>query len=51
MVAAGFFMLFAGKQEKFRHYGAMIMGLGLVFYSMGVMGEGMVPLRSYPGGC
>jgi phosphate:Na+ symporter len=47
MVAAGFFMLFAGKQEKFRHYGAMIMGLGLVFYGMGVMGQGMAPLRTY----
>ena len=47
MVAAGFFMLFAGKQEKVRHYGAMIMGLGLVFYGMGVMGQGMAPLRTY----
>jgi phosphate:Na+ symporter len=47
MVAAGFFMLFAGKQEKVRHYGAMIMGLGLVFYGMGVMGHGMAPLRTY----
>ena len=25
----------------------MIMGLGLVFYGMGVMGEAMTPLRSY----
>lgn len=48
LVAVGFFMLFTGKQEKFRHYGSMIMGLGLVFYGMGVMGEAMVPLRSYP---
>jgi phosphate:Na+ symporter len=47
MVAAGFFMLFTGKQEKVRHYGAMIMGLGLVFYGMGVMGQGMAPLRTY----
>jgi phosphate:Na+ symporter len=31
-----------------RHYGTMIMGLGLVFYGMGVMGEAMTPLRSYP---
>ena len=34
MVTAGFFMLFTSKQEKTRHYGAMIMGLGLVFYGM-----------------
>ena len=47
MVTAGFYMLFAGKQEKTRHYGAMVMGLGLVFYGMGVMGDAMTPLRSY----
>jgi phosphate:Na+ symporter len=47
MVTAGFFMLFTSKQEKTRHYGAMIMGLGLVFYGMGVMGDAMNPLRTY----
>jgi phosphate:Na+ symporter len=47
MVAAGFYLLFAGKQEKTRYYGAMVMGLGLVFYGMGVMGDAMTPLRSY----
>jgi phosphate:Na+ symporter len=47
MVAVGFYMLFATKQEKTRHYGAMIMGLGLVFYGMGVMGDAMTPLRTY----
>ena len=47
MVAAGFYMLFAGKQQKTRYYGAMVMGLGLVFYGMGVMGDAMTPLRSY----
>ena len=47
MVAVGFLMLFIGKAENTRHYGAMIMGLGLVFYGMGVMGDAMLPLRSY----
>jgi phosphate:Na+ symporter len=47
MVAVGFYFLFAGRQEKTRYYGAMIMGLGLVFYGMGVMGDAMKPLRSY----
>jgi phosphate:Na+ symporter len=47
LVALGFFMLFASKQEKTRHYGSMIMGLGLIFYGMGVMGDAMTPLRSY----
>jgi phosphate:Na+ symporter len=48
LVAIGFFMLFTGKAEKTRHYGSMVMGLGLVFYGMGVMGDAMLPLRSYP---
>jgi phosphate:Na+ symporter len=47
MVAIGFFMLFTGKSENTRHYGSMVMGLGLVFYGMGVMGDAMLPLRSY----
>ena len=47
MVAVGFFMLFTGKRENTQHYGSMVMGLGLVFYGMGVMGESMDPLRSY----
>jgi phosphate:Na+ symporter len=47
MVAIGFFMLFTAKQDKTRYYGAMLMGLGLVFYGMGVMGEAMTPLRTY----
>jgi len=47
MIAVGFYMLFASKREKTRHYGAMVMGLGLVFYGMGVMGDAMTPLRTY----
>jgi phosphate:Na+ symporter len=47
MVALGFLLLFTGKAENTRHYGAMVMGLGLVFYGMGVMGDAMLPLRSY----
>ncbi len=46
-VAVGFFMLFSSKKEKVKHYGMMLMGLGLVFYGMGVMSEGMKPLRGY----
>jgi len=47
MVATGFFMMFTGKAEKTRHYGSIIMGLGLIFYGMGVMGNAMHPLHSY----
>lgn len=46
-VAAGFFMLFSSKNEKIKHYGMMFMGLGLVFYGMGLMSEAMKPLRDY----
>jgi phosphate:Na+ symporter len=46
-VAVGFFMVFTAKQEKVKYYGKMIMGIGLVFYGMGLMSEAMTPLRSY----
>ena len=46
-VAIGFFMLYSGKSEKVRYYGMMVMGIGLVFYGMGLMGDAMTPLRSY----
>ena len=47
LIAIGFAMLFVGKRDKTRHYGGMIMGLGLVFFGMGVMSDGMKPLRSF----
>ncbi|MES9973789.1 Na/Pi cotransporter family protein [Candidatus Thiodiazotropha sp. LNASS1] len=47
MIGVGFSMLFASKQERIKHYGAMLMGLGLVFFGMSVMSDGMKPLRSY----
>lgn len=47
MVFIGFLMIFLSKQEKVKHYGNMVMGLGLIFFGMGLMGEGMHPLRSY----
>jgi len=46
-VAIGFFMMFSAKQEKVKYYGMMIMGIGLVFYGMGLMSSGMTPLRTY----
>ncbi|HHH38875.1 MAG TPA: Na/Pi cotransporter family protein [Sedimenticola sp.] len=46
-VALGFFMLFTARQEKVKFYGMMIMGIGLVFYGMGLMGEAMTPMRTY----
>jgi phosphate:Na+ symporter len=46
-VAVGFFMIFSAKRERTRFYGMMLMGLGLVFFGMGIMSAGMNPLRSY----
>ncbi|MEJ1296190.1 MAG: Na/Pi cotransporter family protein [Candidatus Sedimenticola sp. (ex Thyasira tokunagai)] len=47
MVGVGFTMLFAFKQDRVRQYGALLMGLGLVFFGMSVMSDAMVPLRSH----
>lgn len=47
LIATGFFLSFVSKKNKIRQYGLMIMGLGLVFYGMSVMSEGMKPLRSF----
>ncbi len=47
MIAVGFAMLFIAKDDKVKHYGVMLMGLGMVFFGMHVMSEAMHPLRSY----
>ena len=47
MVAGGFSMLFISSREHIRQYGAMLMGLGLIFFGMQLMSNGMKPLRSY----
>lgn len=48
MIAIGFLMVFGAKRERVKHYGSMLMGLGLIFFGMGLMGDSMYPLRSYP---
>jgi phosphate:Na+ symporter len=48
MVALGFLSMTAGRTDRARYGGEMLMGLGLVFFGMGVMSEGMNPLRAYP---
>jgi len=47
MIGIGFAMPFASKRESARHYGSMIMGLGLIFFGMTVMSDAMAPLRTY----
>ena len=47
IIAAGFSLSFFMKRDCVRHYGKMIMGLGLVFYGMQLMSDGARPLQSY----
>ncbi len=47
LIASGFFLSIISKKGKIRHYGSMLLGLGMVFYGMNVMSDGMAPLRSY----
>lgn len=47
LVAVGFVFLFGAKSDRVKHYGVLVMGLGLIFFGMGIMGSAMKPLRSY----
>ena len=47
LLAIGFGMLFISKREKIQQYGYMVMGLGMIFFGMGVMKDAMEPLRTY----
>ncbi len=48
MIATGFFLPVFVRWEKARHYGLMILGLGLLFLGMSQMSGAARPLRSYP---
>ncbi len=47
MIGVGFTLLFAAKKDRIKHYGSMLMGLGMVFFGMSVMSDAMSPLRTY----
>lgn len=47
MIATGYALLFLSRRDRGKQYGGMLMGLGLVFYGMGVMSDAMKPLRTY----
>jgi phosphate:Na+ symporter len=49
LITIGFAMTFIWKNGVARHYGAMLLGLGLIFYGMGAMGSAMAPLRTHEG--
>ncbi|CAA6678797.1 MULTISPECIES: Na/Pi cotransporter family protein [unclassified Lentimonas] len=46
-VALGFLVRFIAKGDRARNYGDTVMGLGLIFFGMGLMGAAMTPLRDY----
>ena len=46
-VVIGFAMQFFGQSSHIKRYGMMVLGLGLVFYGMNLMGDATRPLRSY----
>jgi len=47
MIAVGYGVRFSSKREKTKHYGKILMGLGLVFLGMSIMSKAMTPLRDY----
>ena len=46
-VVIGFVMQFFFDNESVKRYGTMLLGLGLVFYGMNMMGDATRPLRDY----
>jgi phosphate:Na+ symporter len=47
LIAVGFILLFQRKYDQWRQLGNILMGLGLVFFGMTIMSDGVNPLRSY----
>ncbi|MBL7008240.1 MAG: Na/Pi cotransporter family protein [Planctomycetes bacterium] len=48
LVAIGYGVVFFSRGETWKQHGKGLLGLGLVFFGMHLMGETMVPLRDYP---
>jgi phosphate:Na+ symporter len=47
LIAVGFITRFISKNESRRAQGSLVLGLGLVFFGMSVMGDAMKPLSSF----
>lgn len=47
LVSLGFGVSFLSKKASVKHYGNMVLGLGLVFFGMDLMSQATYPLRSY----
>ncbi|MBR4943988.1 MAG: Na/Pi cotransporter family protein [Peptococcaceae bacterium] len=48
IVFVGAALLFFCKKERLVHLGTVILGFGLLFYGMDVMGQGLKPLAEFP---
>jgi phosphate:Na+ symporter len=47
-IALGFLIQAVAKERLYKRYGTMLLGLGLIFLGMNLMGEAMAPLRDWP---
>ncbi|MCA9431844.1 MAG: Na/Pi cotransporter family protein, partial [Candidatus Omnitrophica bacterium] len=48
ILAIGFAVSALSRDKRISQYGLMVMGLGMVFFGMGLMSQSTYPLRSYP---
>lgn len=48
IIFIGAAILFFCKKERLTHLGTVILGFGLLFYGMDVMGQGLKPLAQFP---
>lgn len=47
MITVGFLLTFVTRWDNWSEYGRILLGMGLVFFGMGVMSDAMAPLRAY----
>jgi phosphate:Na+ symporter len=47
MIAVGFLTELLAKTKRLQHLGTMVMGLGLLFFGMGLMSDAALPLRGH----
>ncbi len=47
LIALGFFTEVLAKNQRFKQFGVMFMGLGMLFFGMELMSQATAPLRSY----
>ncbi len=47
MITVGFVLSVLSRRDNWQEYGRILLGMGLVFFGMGVMSTAMAPLRAY----